>query len=503
MEGNSWEIGIAVPVKNNKFIFGKNYSAVLSQEVSSTNERQFYYDHNLYPELIDVLQYQDSILLGPSTQTNYKSESEHIQVTGIERWNDVTNIYKIWSRFKNNTNLYNSNDPITIYGMGLAGGWEIPTAMKTYVKAQGIRVGAISRHIVEHYLTSNGNITVVNSGGKYYVKIPIGDNDVNQFRFGLDLAGDFLDYIKTPIDENGLIEFAISSTGEIEYYVLLGDWHRGGWRKEFAQRLSIEIKKAMSSGTIFSQSLLTYGSNGNIGEKSLLVPYQYYRIGGKVYIDASKLRDIDLIEGFNLMMLLRPHDYHRENTEYIYKNIIDVSTDANKWLDFSTVSLLKSGIHNTSAPSISLWLQNNTIGLEDAQAAGYSYGFIHLYVDELWAEHAGGVNYANTDGCLDFGRYCVWPEQGSIELNYIDEVTTLNYKKQKLQIRCRFPLVSQTFYDQLEIILSWQKRGYSINIHPYLYDVPNTLTGKIYIRDIKKESWDLSKRSFTLEFIED
>lgn len=499
-QGDSWEIAVATPVKNNKFIYGKNYSGVLSQEIAAANTSQFYYSHALYPELIDILQYQDAILLGPSSKSAYRGESEHIQVTGIEKWNPGVE-HKIWSRFRNNVNQYNAGDPITIYGSGLGGGWEIPSYMKSYIQAEGIRTGPISKQKVVYY--TGGSIVINEIDGKYWVEIPIGQTSANDFRFGLDLAGDFFEYVKTPISNAGIMEFGIDDSGPSDFYVLLGDWHRGGWRKEFAQRLSIEIKKDMGSGSIFQQSLLTYGSAGNLGEKSLLIPYQYYRFGGKVYFDTSKLREIDFLENFNMLMILRQHGYHREDGEYLWTYMATTASEANKWLDFSTVNLLKSGVSNISAPTVSLWLENNSIGDGDAHPTGYSYGNIHLYVDELWVEHAGGVNYADTDGCLDFGRYCVWPEQGSIELNEIEDVTTLNYKRKRLQIRCRFPMVSQTFWDQMEIILSWQQRGFSINIHPYLNDIPNVLTGKIAIRDLKKESWDLSTRSFTLEFTED
>lgn len=502
-QGDSWQIGVAIPIKNNKFIFGQNYNGVLSQEVSSLTTKEFLYSNTLYPEMVDVVQYDDSILLGPSTKSGYVGESEHIKVTGVEKYSE--SIHKIFSKFSVNTNKYNSGDPITIYGTGLAGGWEVPTSMKTYVTAQGIRSGAISRQFVQNYSGATKYHTQPRAG-YYQLNVPIGGVDANDFRFGLDITNGIsgFEYVKTPITAGGEMEFAVGTSSITELYILLGDWHRGGWRKEFAQRLGIEIKKDMSSGSIFQQSVLSYGNaSTNLGEKSLVVPYQYYRIGGKVFIDTSKLRIIDYGDGFHFLFILRPHSYHREDSEYIWTYISTDSNDSNKWIDFSGISLLKSGISNLSSPLVSVWLQNNSIGSGDGYPTGYSYGHLHLYTDELWVEHAGGVNYSDQDGCLDFGRYCVWPEQGSIEIGYIEDPTSLNYKRRRMQISARFPLVSQAFWDQLEIVLGWQQRGHSINIHPYLNDVPNVLTGKISVSDIKKESWDLTKRSFTLTFIED
>jgi hypothetical protein len=506
-QGNSFELAVALPIKNNKFEFGQIKTALISEALSTNTSKSVKYSNLLYPGLQNHIQYGDSIMLGPSSNPSYKDERESLIVSGVEAWQPGE--YKIHLKRKANTNKFNAGDQITAYTTGLAGGWEIPSGMSSFVKAMGIKNGPISQQKAVVYNNSEGVVgTVTGSGGKYRLSINR-DGMGSQFGFGLDLLDyDYLEYLLSPLNSNNYMEFGITQVPSptASFKVLLGDSHRGGYRKDYAQRLDLDLIKGMWNGAIIRQKLLFYGNSSDYLQDSLLIPYQYYRIGGRAYIDTLH-SSIPHGGGWNFYLMLRPHENVRPdsgNDEEVLIKIGESSSNMNSWFNFSTIGMLKSGISPLSPPQLVVWFQNSSMGAGDGQADGYNYGKLHLYLDELWVEHAGGINYANTDGCLKFSRYNVWPEQGSIELGKIavSDTESLDRTRSKQYFKARFDYVSQTFWDQLQRIISWQERGFLLNLHPYINDMPNTLTGKISISDVRKDSWDLTLRSFTLEFLE-
>ncbi|MFV2014201.1 MAG: hypothetical protein ACC656_02135, partial [Candidatus Heimdallarchaeota archaeon] len=164
-----------------------------------------------------------------------------------------------------------------------------------------------------------------------------------------------------------------------------------------------------------------------------------------------------------------------------------------------TVGILKGGLSNTTPPKLSFWFQNNGIS---GAATGDKFKF---YIDDVYAEHAGGVNYAATDGSLDFGRYQVYPITDSLKIDYTTRTgsRSLYGKKDKLMIKTNLEFMSQDFWDQLDILLNWQYKGYSLNLHVNINDLPYSIVGKMTLKNIVKDTWDLSRRSCQFEFLED
>jgi hypothetical protein len=490
MQGDSWSIGVAINLKNNQFKLGQTKTARISQAVK---ECQAIIYEDIYPDMVQYLQYGDSVLLGPSSVDDYKGETEHLLVSGLleEGLSAGTSLIPFLQKRQNS---YFPGDLITFYGTGLAGGWIIGD--KDFVLSQGIKNGIVSQQLKYVDTFSYGT-----SNSKYYLDATL---PATSFRFGIDLIRDdfeFMEYIITPISDNNHILIATQSTDGVTAGVsgiLLGDYHRGGWRKENAQRLRLNIQTDSESQLILRQNLLQYNQSTDYFLESLLIPYQYYRMGGKVYLDNS--RSTLTYTNWKLEMILRNNQDYRFTSEMIVIDILD-GANLNEWIDFQGIGLLKSGISNSSTPSLDIWFENDGIA---AKEGGGDYDYTMLYIDELWLEHGGGVNYANVDGCLDFGRYNVWPEQQSIEMNEIEVNSTNLYMPIKKHIiKARFNFVSQEFWDQLELILEWQKKGHCLNLHTNLNDYPYVMTGKIYIREFKKDSWDLTMRSFILEFIEE
>ncbi|GEM_PF-2534268 len=72
----------------------------------------------------------------------------------------------------------------------------------------------------------------------------------------------------------------------------------------------------------------------------------------------------------------------------------------------------------------------------------------------------------------------------------------------KYEISCRFTNVSTTIWTYLSRLLDIQKNGYKLNLHPYINEVPEVLTGFLYISGISKEHWDVNLVSFDFRFVE-
>lgn len=503
-QGDSWQLAVAVPLKNNHFEYGQNYVTLLNEGISPN--AQYIKVSRDFESARDILQFRDQILIGPSSNSSDKGETEHMSVSGM--YLDYTNSPKIYLLNKDNTYNYEVGDRVSFYGTGCAGGWDI-LGDQQYIKAEGIQKGAISRHIWTGFsqdLYSNGQAAgtyrYFHNGGNPYILFRLAEND-GDFSFLLDLNetyGNRIQYLMDPVytdDNKKWSRFAMSvgSSGQA-ISALYGDYHIGGYRKSYAQRIAIVMSGSTPTGQFFRQELTRSGTE-SLRDRALLIPYQYYRVGGRVYFDTS-FTSQTFRDTYNIYLGLKASQNTRDIGDTEHVNLEVTSTgNSDKWYNFSTVGLLDSGIHKSSSPCLSFWFQNNGI-------ASYK-GELIMYVDELWAEHAGGVNYANIDGCLDFGRYSVWPDEDSLKIDKVprEGTTSLYGRKDRWVISCRLNYVSQTFWDQFEIIREWQEKGFLLNLHTYINDIPYTLTGRVEVKEYAKDNWDLDLRSFTMEFIEE
>jgi hypothetical protein len=224
--------------------------------------------------------------------------------------------------------------------------------------------------------------------------------------------------------------------------------------------------------------------------KNPIVPYQFYRIGGRSYYKMSDSSNI----GPNLSLQLVLKANQRADLVHDEKITCVLSGTSDNWFDFSsTVQLLKTGISNNSLSSIDL-IQNIT--------GSISSHVLELYLDEIWAEFDGGLQFGAQDGCLDFARYYAWPTEGSFSFKQIITDSTFSPDLKRSLISFEIENSRQDFYDQLLRLLEWQERGYLLNLHSYINDVPNTLTGRLKLSNIKKPHWDLSLRDLSIEFEE-
>ena len=79
----------------------------------------------------------------------------------------------------------------------------------------------------------------------------------------------------------------------------------------------------------------------------------------------------------------------------------------------------------------------------------------------------------------------------------------MNFERNvKYEINCRFTNVSTTIWTYLSRLLDIQKNGYKLNLHSYIDELPEVLTGFLYISGISKEHWDVNLISFDFRFVE-
>lgn len=501
-ENDSWELGVAIPVKNNKFSFGTIGNGVLTSPLTANESTGFLFNNEL-DYIHNSLQYNDVVLLGPSTNSSNLKEMEEVIVSGIELRTGLDD--KIHIRDKNNQKLFNANDPFTFYGTGLSGNWEIVNdTFYSYVQAEGLRRGLISKQqvgtfseITEPY-TTPGQYIVMSTGLSAYAIFCIPSSE---YGVGLNLLNSTMDYIKAPLKvgtlyktvEFGLINHSMTGTQYMQY----GDYHRGGWRKDFAQRIRLKLGSDTPSGVFFKQNLIDFGSadSSNIREKTTLIPYAYYRMGGTLLLEQH--HNLAYNSDYNINAVVYPNSNVKSEDEVIRKDILNGSgAYINRWSRFQHVQLLESGISNISEAFIGLEIENNI------STPAY-VGDTVLYLDELWLEHSGGVKFGDEDGCLKFNRFYQWPEENSLTITNKEKGEFGLAKDRILKVvTAKFNYCSQVLWDQIELLLSWQDRGYLLNLHPNIDDLEYTLTGKLTVKDYKKDHWDLSLRSFTLEFEE-
>jgi len=133
--GSKWQMGIAVDLVNTHFDYGTiiqykitsdpfNNSQVVSRATQIGIDNTII-DSNTQPS--NLIQYGDHLRLGPSTDVNNLGYQETIRILGANE--DVTsNSWSnavIYSLDRANKYQYQLGDDVTIFGTGLAAGWQI------------------------------------------------------------------------------------------------------------------------------------------------------------------------------------------------------------------------------------------------------------------------------------------------------------------------------------------------------------------------------------------
>lgn len=239
-------------------------------------------------------------------------------------------------------------------------------------------------------------------------------------------------------------------------------------------------------------------------------------------------------------------DYYVQNLKYrlgaVYKSTISGAETKNSAFIFGIENNSTSTgntIFSIASATVSDWtLTTSTFGLTEASPsafgiyaqlstdAGYTTKETSLFLDDVFLEHVydsvtkktiygespstastESSYYALTDNhdseSLSITKYDnltdVSMNDGS--LNKYDS-TGWGERNVKYELNCTFTMVSNTIWGYLTKLLNIQKNGYKLNLHPFIAELPEVLTGYLTIPSISYEHWDVGLVSFTFNFRE-
>lgn len=168
------------------------------------------------------------------------------------------------------------------------------------------------------------------------------------------------------------------------------------------------------------------------------------------------------------------------------------------WQEFSTVGTTGTGTDPENDRSSLLF------------AVPAASACTNLILDCVVVCHAKGTDDA-ASGIYTFDDYA---EEGSIQYeqrnkgmysDLVNDFRTAYFPgavDQKWVVRAHFEGASQALWDNLMALWQWQKRGNVLTLKTFLADLPPYITGIMDIKAPGKDSWDFTKRSFDLEFVE-
>ena len=289
--------------------------------------------------------------------------------------------------------------------------------------------------------------------------------------------------------DNSTIDFA-----DNDAISAIGNLCSGGWIPSNIDTLyDIEVIGGGYGGAIGSGYLdnyrLKFDQNTDGGRINQAINKKWFLVGqyrGGVFAKAATVGAADSVR-FRVS---------NGTSEFMNFNIINAVLTA--WTPVD--SFAGSAVVGSGSPYIRFYYR---------RSGGESAG---LQLDDVFLEHALG-----TDGAAAGAYTFDWdPESESIQINAIDGMQShrlpvnttrffspadLGDRTPRWSISASFSQVSQTFYDNLRQFKYWQNKGWLLNLHTGLKDIPPTLTGRMTLSSIRKNQWDLAYGDFELTFV--
>ena len=196
--------------------------------------------------------------------------------------------------------------------------------------------------------------------------------------------------------------------------------------------------------------------------------------------------------------------HYRQSANDFYLRVNDGTTDfINKTCSDTTDAFVAVTDTGACAASVS-----------DSYIQFLYKGASTFYVDCVFLEHDSGI------ASLGFYTFTERPDLGSLSWSMrpfskqqelldstLRKFTSMGLEDQirKYTLSAHFSYVGQIFWDTLMVFLEWQHRGRLLCLHPNIDDLPPVLVGYMNIvedKQISKNFWDMSRRSFDLIFTE-
>jgi len=526
-QGNPWQMAIAVDLRDRRFSTGTRFVSTIAAVITGDNVDKAILNTENNFWLDDIVQFGDKVRLGPNTDNNDTEELEILASHTNKEGAATTGI--VYLKYSDTTLDYEVSDPYTLFGQGKAEAW-FPYGV--VLKCEGIKSGIIQLGYRGRKTITNNTVSSVETIGSSYfaiVNVTLGSGEylLGSWKDGSYYARN-ITLSENAIEPFNIIDMSTSGIGKIRFKTtslwsvgnnvtvnaLIGTTHLGGYRKSYAQRLSMQYGPYGSPNQgQFIQFLLEAGQDAaakatlvSPWKYSTLVTNAYYRVG-IIYRAIFTSNKVDPATTY-IFPYIDPGAYSwSEVITFSALTLVTTGTRDTGWVKYlsSPVNLRTSGIKHLP-PSIKI---TTNVGTLSGQTPTVDDRLI-LYLDDIILEHSAGLSYPS-DGCVDFGRYNVWPDMGSVSWSVVEEtsskevISSLSDSKADYRyvIKASFSYVSQEFWNDMLKLLTWQSKGFLLTLHPYIDDVPPILVGKLSIVNIKKNFWDLTKRSFELTFTED
>jgi hypothetical protein len=325
----------------------------------------------------------------------------------------------------------------------------------------------------------------------------------------------------------------------------------------------VDVSKADSSGiTADNMALQGFDANTIILGYGNSIPGGWY---SSYYLPASNyafVRDIGNVDNFCIGMTLptasatSTNFYLKQsiNTDYYVQNLSYrlgcVSKITVTGVQANTASVMLGmemtptetdnvTLYNSSASNVASFTSTSgTVTLTTASATAFGiYIWMNtdvaqvtkettVYVDDVYLEHVYNpvtkkTIYGETaigssaDTC--FYEISENHDSESLSITTIDNFTDVNLndasiarfdstgwgeRNIKYEVSCKFTNVLTSIWTYLNKLLDIQKNGYKLNLHPYVAELPEVLTGFLYLTSVSKEHWDAGLVSFDFRFRE-
>jgi len=140
---------------------------------------------------------------------------------------------------------------------------------------------------------------------------------------------------------------------------------------------------------------------------------------------------------------------------------------------------------------------------------------INFGIDDIYLEHSAG--FETTQDKLGTLLMTYAPNRESLSMNAdsLEEVVQVSNadkypffplgnpnKSKKYSIGCTFEDSNMDTYRKLQILQTWQDNGFNLNLHTHMPELPEVLTGRMKLGNLRKNVWAFTRVSFDFEFTE-
>ena len=466
-----FQLAVAVPIKNHKFRWPVRNVSTLSSAATSGTKTLSINDSSNYYKTID---YGDSIAIGESSNSSYSGKSE---VGTVSSFSYASNILTIVLEDAI-TNSYASGDTVTLYGSKHPNNWTFASD-RTPVTILPPDGGYSDRYALFQYAPAGGTTF----GGVNYA-MTLGDlKKSTAYRFGMHYKYDVYNH-------SGNARLNVQISDGISMF--MGENVTGSdvlsWT-EYALYGNI-TNADLSAATGHSFSI--YQKLGDTTDNSFMWVDDVYLEHADIYPHVPFKYDSSISVG---IANLFDNTVFSVGDTIIVHALVEADDGTSSYENFvTTISAL-----STNNQSIFYGVPLGVSGTIKAEDSNGSY--------VSWVTKMSNGYYQFAD----------FPVLSSLNYDYVKTDKTVKTasntlynigdgfqdRTERMYLKCHFSNIGQDMWDKIMEFKRWQDRGYTLNLHPGVDDLPPVMTGYMTISGLTKSEHPLlTYRSFDFYFEE-